>query len=126
LSTQRATGGEHLEVVTAEGIDWLVTHLRTVVTAGTPAVWAGRGMTLLQLTALYLISALEPVSLADLARALGTRSPAASVMVDRLIQAGLVYRARDPHNRRRIKLTLTADADRSSAIPVRTPPDAFR
>lgn len=33
-------------------------------------------------------------------------------MVDRLIQLGLVYRARDPHNRRRITLTLTADARR--------------
>jgi DNA-binding MarR family transcriptional regulator len=112
LSTQRATGGEHVEAVTAEDVDWLVTHLRTVVTASPPAVWAGRGMTLLQLTALYLIGALEPVSLTDLARALGTRSPAASVMVGRLTQAGLVYRARDPHNRRRVTLTLTADARR--------------
>lgn len=68
MGTQRATGGEHVEVVTAEDVDWLVAHLRTVVTASPPAVWTGRGMTLSQLTALYLIGALEPASLTDLAR----------------------------------------------------------
>jgi hypothetical protein len=59
-------------VVTAQDIDWLVAHLQTVV-AASPVVWAGRGMTLLQLTALHLISALAPVTLTDLAQALGTR-----------------------------------------------------
>jgi hypothetical protein len=58
-------------VVTAQDIDWLVAHLRAVVMAS-PAVWAGRGMTLLQLTALHLIGALAPVSLTGLAQALGT------------------------------------------------------
>jgi hypothetical protein len=55
-------------VVTAKDVDWLVTHLRAVVAASS-AVWAGRGMTLLQLTALHLISALAPVTLTDLAPA---------------------------------------------------------
>jgi DNA-binding MarR family transcriptional regulator len=96
-------------VVTAQDIDWLVAHLRAVVMAS-PAVWAGRGMTLLQLTALHLIGALAPVSLSELAQALGTRPPATSAMVDRLTHAGLVRRTPDPHNRRRVELTLTADA----------------
>ncbi len=97
------------EVVTAEDVDWLIAHLRAVV-AASPAVWAGRGMTLLQLTALHLISALAPVTLTDLAQALGTKPPAASAMVDRLAQAGLVCRTPDPHNRRRVQLTLSAGA----------------
>jgi len=97
-------------VVTAEDVDWLVAHLRVVVLAS-PAVWAGRGMTLLQLTALHLISALAPISLTDLAQALGTRPSATSAMVDRLTHAGLVRRTPDPHNRRRVQLTLTADAE---------------
>jgi DNA-binding MarR family transcriptional regulator len=97
-------------VVTAEDVDWLIAHLRAVVLAS-PAVWAGRGMTLLQLTALHLISALAPVTLTDLAQALGTRPPATSAMVDRLTHAGLVQRTPDPHNRRRVQLTLTADAE---------------
>jgi DNA-binding MarR family transcriptional regulator len=67
-------------------------------------------MTLLQLTTLHLISALAPMTLADLAHVLGTKPPATSAMVDRLTHAGLVYRTPDAHNRRRIQLTLTADA----------------
>jgi DNA-binding MarR family transcriptional regulator len=97
-------------VVTTEDIDWLVAHLRVVVSAG-PAVWAGRGMTLLQLTALHLISALAPITLTDLAQALGTRPSATSAMVDRLTRNGLVCRRPDPQNRRRVRLTLTADAE---------------
>lgn len=104
-----AAGGQHAGVATAEDIDWIVAHLRAVVVAS-PAVWAGRGMTLLQLTALHLIGALAPVSLTAVAQALGTRLPATSAMVNRLTHAGLVRRTPDPHNRRRVHLTLTADA----------------
>ena len=117
MSTQGATGDADTQAVTAEDIGWLIAHLRTVVASAPPVVWAGRGMTLLQLTALYLIGALQPVSLTDLARALGTRSPAASVMVDRLTHTGLVYRARDPQNRRRITVTLTPDAQKIIGDP---------
>lgn len=96
-------------MVTAQDVDWLVAHLRAVVVAS-PAVWAGRGMTLAQLTTLHLIAALAPVSLTQLAQALGTRPPATSAMVDRLIHAGMVCRTRNPHNRRCVRLTLTTDA----------------
>lgn len=102
-------GAHHAGMVTAQDVDWLVAHLRSVVVAS-PAVWAGRGMTLVQLTALHLIAALAPVSLTELAHALGTRAPATSAMVDRLARGGLVCRTRDPHNRRRVRLTLTAEA----------------
>jgi DNA-binding MarR family transcriptional regulator len=97
-------------MVTAEDVDWLVAHLRAVV-AASPAVWAGRGMTLLQLTALHLIAALAPITLTDLAQSLGTRPPATSAMVDRLTHAGLVDNTLDPQDRRRVRLTLTADAE---------------
>ncbi|MGH3693380.1 MAG: MarR family winged helix-turn-helix transcriptional regulator [Pseudonocardiaceae bacterium] len=96
-------------MVTARDIDWLVAHLRAVVMAS-PTVWAGRGMTLPQLTALHLIGALAPVSLTELAQALGTRPSATSAMVDRLTHTGLVRRTPDPHHRRRVHLTLTPDA----------------
>ena len=97
-------------MVTAEDIDWLMGHLREVVAASPPAVWAGRGMTLLQFSAMHLINALAPVNLTDLARALGTRLPATSAMVDRLAHVGMVSRIPDPENRRRISLTPTAAA----------------
>lgn len=70
-----------------------------MVVAASSAVWAGRGLTLLQLTALHLIGALAPVTLIDLAQALGTKSPATSAMVDRLTRTGLVRRTLDPRDR---------------------------
>jgi DNA-binding MarR family transcriptional regulator len=98
-------------LVTAEDVAWLVAHLRVVVAASS-AVWAGRGMTLSQLTVLHLIRALAPVTLTDLAQVLGTRPPATSAMVDRLTHAGLVCSTPDRQDRRRVQLTVTADAQR--------------
>ena len=42
-----------------------------------------------------------------MAQALGTGQPATSAMVDRLIRMGLVSRASDPQDRRRVHLTIT-------------------
>ena len=108
-SSQRATGGQPANRVTAQDVRWLVTHLRGLVAAST-VVWAGRGLTLAQLTVLHLISALAPVTLTELAQALGTRPPATSAMVDRLTQAGLVCRTPDLQDHRRVQLTVTAAA----------------
>lgn len=107
---RRANGGVRDGMLTAEDVGWLLAHLRVVVAASS-AVWAGRGMTLLQLTVLHLIKALAPITLTDLARALGTRLPATSAMVDRLTHAGLVMRSPDPHDGRRVQLALTAEAE---------------
>src|SRR5205085_8246929 len=94
-SNQRATSGQLAENVTAQDIHWLLTHLRAVVVTST-AVWAGRGMTLVQLTVLHLISALAPMTLTELAQALGTKPPATSAMVDRLVHAGWYTVPRTP------------------------------
>jgi DNA-binding MarR family transcriptional regulator len=102
--------GHHAGSVTAEDVDWLVAHLRVVVSAS-PAVWVGRGVTLLQLGALHLIGALAPVTVTSLAQALGTKAAATSVMVARLTRAGLVCSTPDPRDRRRVQLTLTAEAE---------------
>jgi DNA-binding MarR family transcriptional regulator len=80
-------------------------------------------MTLPQLTVLHLISALAPVTLTELAQALGTKPPATSAMVDRLAHAGLVHRTPDPHDHRRIQLTVTAAAQH---IVGDTDPDTAR
>ncbi len=105
----RANGGHTTAVVSAGEIAWLVAHLRAVVAAN-PAAWAGKGMTLLQLTALHVISAQAPVTLTDVAQALGTGPPATSAMVDRLIRTGLVSKASDPQDHRRVRLTITDHA----------------
>jgi DNA-binding MarR family transcriptional regulator len=118
----RATGGANAGQVTAEEVDWLIAHLQAIV-ATSPAVWAGRGMTLLQLTALHIISALAPVTLTDLAHALGTKPPATSAMVDRLTHAGLVSNTPDTQGHRRVQLTLTTAAE---PITGDTDPDTAR
>jgi DNA-binding MarR family transcriptional regulator len=105
-----AVAAPNAAMVTTEDVDWLVGRLRAMVTAST-AVWAGRGMTLLQLIALHFISALAPVTPTDLARVLDTKPPATSAMIDRLARAGLVSRRSDPQNRRRVELTITAAAE---------------
>ena len=102
--------GHNAGVVTAEDVDWLVAHLRVVV-AASPAVWAGQGMTLIQLSVLHLISALAPVTVTGLEQSLGTKAAATSAMVDRLVRAGLVCSTPDPRDRRRVQLTLTAEAE---------------
>jgi DNA-binding MarR family transcriptional regulator len=103
------TNGGTRAVVSAAEIAWLVAHLRAAV-AASPTAWTGSGMTLLQLTALHVISAQAPVTLTAVATALGTEPPATSAMVDRLIRTGLVSRAPDPHDRRRVQLTITDHA----------------
>lgn len=96
---------------TVQDADWLAAHLRGMV-AASPSAWAGSDVTLLQLSALHLISAHAPVTLTALAEALGTGPPATSAMVDRLIGAGLVSRTRDRTDRRRILLSITRDAEK--------------
>jgi DNA-binding MarR family transcriptional regulator len=122
----RANGGHTTAMVSANEIAWLLTHLQAVV-AASPAAWAGRGMTLLQLTALHVISAQAPATLTDVATTLGTGPPATSAMVDRLIRAGLVSSAPDPQDRRRVQLTITdhaktmiGDIDSSTATRLQT------
>ena len=50
------------------------------------------------------------MTLTELGYVLGTKSPATSAMVDRLTNAGLVRRTRDPQNRRRVQLSVTTKA----------------
>jgi len=107
---QRAIDGRILSVVAAEEITWLIAHLRALVAAG-PATWEGKGPTLLQLTALHFIQAHAPVTLSDLAQALGATPSATSAMVDRLVRAGLVCSAPDPQDRQYVRLSTTTRAE---------------
>jgi len=69
-----------------------------------PAERADRARRLL----LNAISAAEPATLNQVAKAVGRGAPAVSRSVDSLVRAGLVERTQDPGNRRRLALRLTA------------------
>ncbi|AKS34957.1 MarR family winged helix-turn-helix transcriptional regulator [Mycolicibacterium goodii] len=53
------------------------------------------------------VQRLQPVRLADLARAVGVTQGTASSLVEALVREGLVARAADPDDRRAIRLTTT-------------------
>ena len=64
------------------------------------------------------IDAMEPVTLNEVADAVGRGAPAVSRSVDTLVRAGLIDRTQDPANRRRLALQLTkAGQDRLADMP---------
>ena len=60
-------------------------------------------------TLLAAVAQSEPATLGDVAKAAGRGAPATSRAVDALVRTGLVDRAPDPENRRRLALRLTDD-----------------
>lgn len=56
---------------------------------------------------LQAVRANEPATLNQVAAALGRGAPAVSRSVDALVRAGLIERAPDPNNRRRLAMRLT-------------------
>jgi DNA-binding MarR family transcriptional regulator len=70
------------------------------------------GMTSRQVTLLWLIRVNPGLSLRELAAEERISAPALSGHVDRLEKAGLIERARDEDDRRRVGLTLTEEGER--------------
>lgn len=58
----------------------------------------------------HLVSSPAPLGVVELAHLLGMRSASATVLVDRLVQAGHLERAPHPTDRRRVALLPTASA----------------
>lgn len=58
---------------------------------------------------LNAIASKEPVTLNEVAKAVGRGAPAVSRSVDTLVRAGVVERTQDPANRRRLALRLTGN-----------------
>ncbi len=68
-----------------------------------------QGLSVAQLMVLRQIQYGGPCSVSDVAQALGVSRAAASQMLDRLVEQGLVARQEDPRDRRHKRLTLTAE-----------------
>jgi DNA-binding MarR family transcriptional regulator len=69
--------------------------------------WLQAGVTMAQVRALFALARDEDVSVGHLARALGVGVSAASLLVERLVQQGLVSRCEDPSDRRRMRCRLS-------------------
>lgn len=76
-------------------------------------------LSLNDLTALHHLVGRPPLGPAELGKRLGMSSASATVLVDRLEQAGYVRRERDPGDRRRVVLTVTDATERRSLAAVR-------
>lgn len=75
--------------------------------SATEEEWAQLDLTVTQLRALFVLGRFGPLPVSKLADRLGTRLPSTSVLVDRLVRAGLVERSSDPDDRRRVLLLPT-------------------
>jgi len=69
------------------------------------------GLTGAQLRALYVLSDGGPRSLSELAGDLGVGLPAASEMVDRLVESGLASRQPNPTDRRQVIVQMTPETE---------------
>jgi DNA-binding MarR family transcriptional regulator len=65
-----------------------------------------------QVSVLAQLDRRTPYTVSVLASAMGVSLPTISLLVDRLVRAGLIRKDRDPADRRRIQLRLTAAGER--------------
>lgn len=71
-----------------------------------------KGLSMSVIGTLHHLRKQDPVGVSDLSDHLGVSSAAASQMLDRLVEDGLIFRAEDPEDRRMKRITLTEDGRR--------------
>jgi len=75
-------------------------------------IYGEKGLTTEQYTVLASIKYLnEPVKVTDVARWIGRRTNSVSMMVDRMVKAGLLKRLRDRSDRRAVRLVITSKGE---------------
>ena len=77
------------------------------IQADATATWSGLDLSMAQLKTLLVIAHDGPLAVSAVAEALGTGRPAASAVIDRLVNLGFVGRAEDATDRRRTNVQLT-------------------
>lgn len=91
-------------------------YIRSIHTTGAltvlhfNAVSRRTGLSVTELEALYAIKQKQPITAGDIARTVGLTTGAVTGLLDRLQDAGLVCRANDPADRRRVLVAIVADA----------------
>lgn len=82
-------------------------EVQRTVMASTWGRWADLDLTINQVKALHILGQCGELTVGALAERQGRKLPAASVLADNLVHAGLVERSEDPDDRRRVQLRLT-------------------
>ncbi len=70
--------------------------------------WLNLDLTMGQLRTLMFVGREQPTYVSDIADTLGVSRPASSIVVDRLVQLGMVNRREDQEDRRRTLVSLTS------------------
>lgn len=89
-----------------EAIQAYIEVSRALLRASTPA-WSNLELTMAQLRGLFVVANEGPLSIGQVATAVGIAPPKASLLVDQLVQAALIERAEDPSDRRRMLTCVT-------------------
>lgn len=76
-----------------------------------PACEGAPELTVAQANAVMIIRDRGQVSVTDLAHALGVSAPSASIMVDRLVEMGVLTREQNPADRREVVIRLASKMD---------------
>lgn len=94
-------------------LDAVITASRVLVAmAARSLAEVGEDVTLTQYRSLVVLASRGPQGVAALAEAVSVTPPTASRLVDRLVRKGLVRRRTDRHDRRQVRIGLTAHGRR--------------
>jgi DNA-binding MarR family transcriptional regulator len=100
------THEEHVEQTHA-----LFQQLVQVMLGRMATIWADQGLSLSQIRLLFVLAHDGPATIGQIAERLHSGQSAASLLVDRLVQAHLAERTDDPADRRRAIVRLTAEGE---------------
>jgi DNA-binding MarR family transcriptional regulator len=103
----RAVLGEPEKTPGTASTEYLVGQVYFLLRRRGDALVADEGLRIRNFAALRMIDKLGPCPQQQVARALGLGEPAAALVVDELVDKGLVVRGQDPGDRRRYALELT-------------------
>jgi DNA-binding MarR family transcriptional regulator len=110
---QPPSDAESVAAAVIDGVPRLMRWIRAANRAGT-----ARELTVPQMRALMLLRRSPGVGISAVAEHQGIGLASASALVDRLVRRGLVDRAQDPDERRRVVLTLTSDGSARLATAI--------
>lgn len=71
-------------------------------------IWMDFDLTVSQVKSIYLLASYQNLTISKLARLLGTGNPAASILVQQMVEHGLFERTEDLSDRRRTLVSLTS------------------